>query len=123
MIPFGSRHPPEAFRSGSSRASIESSSRRKIDWRARSWSAGSKRCRKTRGPGGGSSATYHDRATMAVFANLGLSTQLAVLGMCLVLDVPEVYLWLVLGSLVLLPLLVWRRERLARRALSEPRAA
>jgi archaetidylinositol phosphate synthase len=66
---------------------------------------------------------YNDRATMIVFANLGLSTQLAVLGLCLALDVPEVYLWLVLGSLALLPVLALRRERIARRALSEPRAA
>jgi archaetidylinositol phosphate synthase len=66
---------------------------------------------------------YHDRATMAVLANLGLSTQLAVLGLCLVLDRPEVYLWLVVGSVALLPVLQLRREWLARRALSEPRAA
>jgi archaetidylinositol phosphate synthase len=66
---------------------------------------------------------YHDQATMTVFANLGLSTQLAALGVCLALGAPEVYLWLVLGSLAVLPLLAWRRERLARRALSELRAA
>jgi archaetidylinositol phosphate synthase len=58
---------------------------------------------------------YHDRATMAVLANLGLSTQLVVLGACLVLGVPEVYLWLVVASAVLLPLLQLRREWLARR--------
>ena len=46
---------------------------------------------------------YHDRATLAVLANLGLSTQLFVLGACLVLGVPELYLWLVLASLALLP--------------------
>ena len=66
---------------------------------------------------------YHDRATMAVLANLGLSTQLAVLGACLVLGAPEVYLWLVVASGALLPLLQLRRERLARRALSVRRAA
>ncbi|MGH3132158.1 MAG: CDP-alcohol phosphatidyltransferase family protein, partial [Gaiellaceae bacterium] len=66
---------------------------------------------------------YHDRATMTVLANLGLSTQLAVLGVCLVLDRPTAYLWIVLGMAALLPLLALRRERLARRALSARRAA
>ncbi len=57
---------------------------------------------------------YHDRATLGVLANLGLSTQLFVLGACLVLGVPELYLWLVLASLVLLPLLQLRRELVVR---------
>jgi hypothetical protein len=70
----------------------------------------------------GDPRVYHDRGTMAIFANLGLSTQLAVLGACVALDAPEVYLWLVLGSLALLPLLALRREWLVRRALSERRA-
>jgi phosphatidylglycerophosphate synthase len=65
---------------------------------------------------------YHDRGTMAVLANLGLSTQLAVLGACLVLGVPVLYLWLAACSAALLPLLQLRRERLARRALRPPRA-
>jgi phosphatidylglycerophosphate synthase len=60
---------------------------------------------------------YNDRLAVTVLANLGLSTQLAVLGLCLVLDVPAVYPWLVLGSLALLPVLQLRREHLARRAL------
>ena len=55
---------------------------------------------------------YHDRLTVTVLANLGLSTQLLVLGLCLAIDAPEVYLWLVLGSLGLFPLLQLRRERL-----------
>jgi archaetidylinositol phosphate synthase len=66
---------------------------------------------------------YHDRTTMAVLANLGLSTQLAVLGLCLVAGAPEVYLWLVVASGALLPLLELRRELLARRALNVLRAA
>jgi archaetidylinositol phosphate synthase len=60
---------------------------------------------------------YHDRATMAVLANLGLSTQLVVLGVCLVAGAPELYLWLVVSSAALLPLLQLRRERLAVSAL------
>lgn len=61
---------------------------------------------------------YHDRVTPALLANLGLSTQLLVLGVCLALGAPVVYLWLVVGSLALLPVLQLRRERLARRALA-----
>jgi len=60
---------------------------------------------------------YNDRITVTVLANLGLSTQLAVLGVCLLLDAPAVYLWLTLGSFALLPLLQLRREHIARRAL------
>ena len=60
---------------------------------------------------------YHDRLTLSFLANTGLSTQLAVLGICLVAGVPVVYLWLLLACLVPLPLLQLRRERLVRRAL------
>ena len=60
---------------------------------------------------------YHDRLTLTVLANLGLSTQLAVLGLLLALDAPEVYLWLALAFLALLPALQLRRERLARGVL------
>ncbi len=59
---------------------------------------------------------YHDRGTVTVLANLGLSTQLAVLGLCLVLAAPALYLWVTLGSVALLPVLQLRRERLARLA-------
>jgi phosphatidylglycerophosphate synthase len=56
---------------------------------------------------------YHDRLTLGFLANTGLSTQLAVLGVCLVAGVPVAYLWLLLACLVPLPLLQLRRERLA----------
>jgi hypothetical protein len=58
---------------------------------------------------------YHDRVTVAILSNLGLSTQLATLGLALVLGVPQLYLWLTLAALALLPVLQLRRERLARR--------
>ena len=64
---------------------------------------------------------YHDRATMQVLANLGLSTQLTALSACLVAGVPQLYLWLAVGAAGLLPVLQLRREWLVRRALSEPR--
>jgi phosphatidylglycerophosphate synthase len=60
---------------------------------------------------------YHDRGPLAVLANLGLSTQLVVLGACLVLGAPVVYLWLALAQALVLPLLQLRRERLATRVL------
>ena len=61
---------------------------------------------------------YHDQATVTVLANLGLSTQLAALGSCLVLGVPAAYFPLVLVAVLLLPVLQIRRERLARLALA-----
>jgi hypothetical protein len=60
---------------------------------------------------------YHDRLTLAFLANTGLSTQLAVLGICLVAGAPVVYSWLLLACLAPLPFLQLRRVRLARRAL------
>jgi len=58
---------------------------------------------------------YHDGFTTAVLANLGLSTQLAILGLCLVLSAPEAYLWFTLGCAGLIPLLQIRRELRVRR--------
>jgi len=60
---------------------------------------------------------YHDDLTSTVLANFGLSTQLTVLGACLVVGRPALYLWLVLACAAFLPLLQLRRERAARRAL------
>ena len=62
---------------------------------------------------------YHDRATLMVVSNLGLSTQLAALGVCLLLGQPTLYLWLVIGcGLALIPLGTPRelRARAARPA-------
>jgi hypothetical protein len=56
---------------------------------------------------------YHDRATLAVLSNLGLSTQLFALGVCLVLGAPEAYLWLgVACGVALVPLELGRARRL-----------
>jgi phosphatidylglycerophosphate synthase len=60
---------------------------------------------------------YHDGLTSTVLANLGLSTQLAILGLCLVASSPEAYLWFTLGCAALLPLLQLRRELRVRRML------
>ena len=62
---------------------------------------------------------YHDRMTVAVFANLGMSTQLAAFGVCVGLGHPLAFVWLVLGELALAALLVLRRETLVREAVLE----
>jgi hypothetical protein len=55
---------------------------------------------------------------VTVLANMGLSTQLAALGIALAFGAPGAYLWLPLACLAALPLLQLRRERRARRALA-----
>lgn len=57
---------------------------------------------------------YFDPFTLGALANFGLTTQLAVLGLCLALGVPEVYLWLAVASLAALVPLQLRRERRVR---------
>ena len=59
-------------------------------------------------------SAYRDRLTLDVLANLGLTTQLLVLGICLALGVPAVYPWLVLGCLILLVPLQLRAEQRVR---------
>jgi len=67
------------------------------------------------GPDNRRRLAYHDRATLEVLANFGLSTQLAVLGVLLAVGYPGAYSWVTLACLLtLLPLLL-RREILARR--------
>jgi archaetidylinositol phosphate synthase len=63
---------------------------------------------------GAARSAYRDRLTLDVLANLGLSTQLAVLGICLAVGAPAVYPWLVLGCLLLLVAVQLRAERRAR---------
>jgi hypothetical protein len=59
---------------------------------------------------------YHDRWTVGVLANVGLSTQLAALGVCLALSRPAAYLWLVLGCATAVVALAARRELSLRHA-------
>jgi len=61
---------------------------------------------------------YHDPATLGIVANFGLSTQLAVLGVCLLAGTPIAYLGVVLACGAALVPLELRRERLVRRARS-----
>ncbi len=57
----------------------------------------------------------YDAVAVTVLANLGLTTQLAVLGVCLALGAPVVYLWLVLACLLVLAALHVRAEVRVRR--------
>ncbi len=61
-------------------------------------------------------AAYHDRLMIAVLANFGLSTQLAVLSVCLVAARPDAYLWIPPICLLVAALLQLGRERRVRRA-------
>jgi archaetidylinositol phosphate synthase len=53
---------------------------------------------------------YHDRTTVSVLANLGLSTQLAILGACLALGHPSAFVLVVVAELALVVFLFARRE-------------
>jgi archaetidylinositol phosphate synthase len=65
----------------------------------------------------------YDRFTVTVLANLGLTTQLVALGLCLALGAPSVYLWLVLGCLALTAALHVRAELRMRRPPRTVRAS
>lgn len=56
----------------------------------------------------------YDGVTVTFLANLGLTTQLVILGLCLLLDSPGAYLWFALACLVALVPLQLRAERQAR---------
>jgi archaetidylinositol phosphate synthase len=57
---------------------------------------------------------YHDRATVSVLANLGMSTQLVAFGVCIALGRPVLFAWIALSELVFVLLLALRRERFIR---------
>jgi archaetidylinositol phosphate synthase len=75
--------------------------------------------RRLRRASGEARTAYHDRMTVTVFANLGMSTQLAAFGLCVGFGHPLAFVWLVLAELVLAVLLVLRRETLVREAVPE----
>jgi phosphatidylglycerophosphate synthase len=70
--------------------------------------------RRLRGASPAARLAYHDRGTVRVLANLGMSTQLAAFGACLVAGRPLAYAWLCLAELGLVALLALRRELLVR---------
>ena len=73
--------------------------------------------RRLRGRGADARLAYHDRATVAVLANFGLSTQMAALGVCLAAGAPAAYAWVAIGCAVALVPLALRRELLLRRGV------
>ena len=64
-------------------------------------------------------ACGEDRATLSVLANLGMSTQLLVFGVCLALGRPALFAWVVLSELALVLLLALRRERVVAHVAEE----
>jgi phosphatidylglycerophosphate synthase len=72
------------------------------------------------GAGPAARLAYHDRPTLFVLANYGLSTQLAVLGVCLAAGAPEAYLWFGVACGASLVPLELRRGRLARAQQGRP---
>ena len=60
----------------------------------------------------------YDGFTVTFLANLGLTTQLVVLGLCLLLGAPSAYLWFALACLAALVPLQLRAERKARAAVA-----
>ena len=60
----------------------------------------------------------YDDFTVTFLANFGLTTQLVVLGLCLLLGAPSAYLWFALACLVALVPLQLRAERKARAAVA-----
>jgi phosphatidylglycerophosphate synthase len=71
--------------------------------------------RRLRGRSAAARLAYHDRATVTVLANFGLSTQLAALGVCLAAGAPAAYAWVAIGCAIALVPLAFRRELLLRR--------
>lgn len=61
---------------------------------------------------------YHDRGTVSVLANLGMSTQLLVFGVCIAAGRPAAFAWIALAELGLVLLLALRRE-LAIRSVTQ----
>ena len=57
---------------------------------------------------------YHDRTTVSVLANLGMSTQLLAFGVCIAAGRPALFAWIALAELAFVLVLCLRRELLIR---------
>jgi archaetidylinositol phosphate synthase len=68
--------------------------------------------RRLRGADETTRRVYHDGATVAVLANLGMSTQLALFGVCIAVGRPLAFLVIVLAQVALVVALLVRRESL-----------
>ena len=62
---------------------------------------------------------YHDRATVSMLANLGMSTQLLVFGACIGVGRADAFAWIALLELGLVACLATRRELVIRRLPNE----
>jgi archaetidylinositol phosphate synthase len=68
--------------------------------------------RRLRGAGEEARRAYHDSATVGILANLGMSTQLAIFGVCIAVGHPLTFVVVALAQLVLVGALFVRRESL-----------
>ena len=66
--------------------------------------------RRLRGAGEEARRAYHDSATVGILANMGMSTQLAVFGVCIAVGHPLYFVVVALAELVLVGALFVRRE-------------
>ena len=66
--------------------------------------------RRLRGAGDDARRAYHDSTTVGILANLGMSTQLAVFGVCVAVGHPLYFVVVVLAELLLVGALFVRRE-------------
>ena len=83
-----------------------------VRWRLRRLQAGS-----------AARLAYHDRATIGLLHNFGLSGQMSALALCLAFGRPHLYVWLVFGcGFALLPLGLRRELRAVRRGKNVPAA-
>jgi archaetidylinositol phosphate synthase len=74
---------------------------------------------RLRGASGERRAAYHDRMTVSILANMGMTPQLAAFGICIAAGHPLAFAWVLAGEVVLVALLVARRETLGRGAVLE----
>ena len=65
---------------------------------------------RLRGVGERERLAYHDRATVSVLANCGMSTQLLAFGICIALGRPAAFAWVAVAELMLVLLLALRRD-------------
>jgi archaetidylinositol phosphate synthase len=68
--------------------------------------------RRLRGASGEARRAYHDSTTVAILANMGMSTQLAAFGVCMAIGHPSLFVVLALAGVVLVAALFVRRETL-----------
>jgi archaetidylinositol phosphate synthase len=67
---------------------------------------------RLRGASDEARAAYHDRLTVAVLANLGMTPQLAAFGVCIAVGHPLAFVWVLAGEIVFVALMGVRRETL-----------